>query len=284
MIYPRAASDAEKKCQNEIAHALFRDTKPDKAMTYGVHISPGNENAEALPLSCPQPRREILAIIPARGGSKGIPGKNIVSLCGKPLIAYSIEAALHSGLVTRVVVSTDDEAIAEEAMRWGADVPFLRPRELSSDTSSLKDVVGHALGELKRRSYHPEGHVILLPTSPFRNPRLINFAVDKLLQGYRQVITVRPVAFDSRSYFQYTPGEPLRMFFPQSNNSDSVAACKQYGVLHAISNRGDDSFGIYVISLRQASDMPYLIDIDTPEDLRGAESMIRRKVFDFELQ
>jgi CMP-N,N'-diacetyllegionaminic acid synthase len=95
----------------------------------------------ALKQSTLNEKPETIAIIPARGGSKGIPRKNIVDLCGKPLIAYAIEAALKSDMITRVVVSTDDEGIAEISTAYGAEVPFLRPKEMALDRSSIGDAI-----------------------------------------------------------------------------------------------------------------------------------------------
>ncbi len=111
----------------------------------------------------------MLAIIPARGGSKGLPGKNIKSLNGKPLIAYTIEAALKSNLISRIIVSTDDEEIASVSKDFGAEVPFLRPKELASDTAKSLDVFLYTLRLLE----HDEGAkidnvAILQPTSPLR--------------------------------------------------------------------------------------------------------------------
>jgi N-acylneuraminate cytidylyltransferase len=88
---------------------------------------------------------EVLAIVPARGGSKGLPNKNILPLSGHPLIAYSIKAGLDSVLTTRVMVSTDSESIAEVAKKYGAEVPFLRPSELAGDLSRDLEVFQHAL-------------------------------------------------------------------------------------------------------------------------------------------
>jgi CMP-N,N'-diacetyllegionaminic acid synthase len=107
----------------------------------------------------------LLALIPARGGSKGIPRKNIRELCGKPLIAWSIEVAQESDLVDKVVVSTDDEEIAEIALNYGAEVPFLRPSELSQDETPGIEPVLHALNKLPQFDMT----LILQPTSPLRN-------------------------------------------------------------------------------------------------------------------
>jgi CMP-N,N'-diacetyllegionaminic acid synthase len=107
----------------------------------------------------------ILALIPARGGSKGIPRKNIKELCGKPLIAWSIEVALNADFVDHVVVSTDDEEIAKIALNYGAEVPFLRPPELAQDETPGIDPVLHALGKLPKF----DSILLLQPTSPLRN-------------------------------------------------------------------------------------------------------------------
>lgn len=110
-----------------------------------------------------------VALITARGGSKRIPGKNLRSLGGKPLIAWTIEAALGARTVSRVLVSTDDEKIAEVAERAGAEVPFLRPAALSDDTSAHYDVVAHALDWLEsEQGQPPELLCLLQPTSPLR--------------------------------------------------------------------------------------------------------------------
>ena len=110
----------------------------------------------------------ILAIIPARGGSKGLPGKNIKVLGEKPLIAWSIESANMSKLITKTIVSTDDSKIIEVAKKYDSLVPFTRPKELASDTASTKDVLIHAINYFKENNENYEYIVLLQPTSPFR--------------------------------------------------------------------------------------------------------------------
>ena len=120
-------------------------------------------------------RSEVLALIPARGGSKGIPRKNLMPLAGRPLIAYSIEQATSARHITRVIVSTDDEEIARVARDHGAEVPFMRPPEFALDLSPDIDVFRHALTWLRdNESYVPELVVHLRPTGPVRRIELID--------------------------------------------------------------------------------------------------------------
>lgn len=123
-------------------------------------------------------RPEILALIPARGGSKGIPRKNLLPIAGKPLIAYSIEHARASGHITRVIVSTDDEEIAAVARAHGADVPFMRPAQYAQDDSLDLEVFRHALATLRdEEGYACECVVHLRPTGPVRQVSRIDEAV-----------------------------------------------------------------------------------------------------------
>ena len=125
---------------------------------------------------------EILALIPARGGSKGLPGKNIKSLGGFPLIGYSIAAALNAKLVSRTVVTTDDPEIADKARDYGAEVPFLRPAEFAQDDTLDLPVFQHALNWFSdHEDYSPDIVVQLRPTSPFRPPELIDEAIQLLI-------------------------------------------------------------------------------------------------------
>lgn len=121
----------------------------------------------------------IAAVIPARGGSKGIPRKNLAPLGGKPLIAWTIEAAFDSKILSRVVVSTDDEEIASVAKLWGADVPFLRPAEISGDNAQALEVIAHALNELRTDQGEAYDAVAYLqPTSPFRSAEQLAAALE----------------------------------------------------------------------------------------------------------
>ena len=136
---------------------------------------------------------EVLAVIPARGGSKGIPRKNIKLFAGYPLIAYSIAAGLQSELTTRVIVSTDDEEIAEAARKWGAETPFLRPAEFAADNTLDLPVFQHALTWLKEHeNYVPDIVLQLRPTSPARPRTLVDDAI-RLLMDHPEADSVRGV-------------------------------------------------------------------------------------------
>lgn len=124
----------------------------------------------------------ILGIVPARGGSKGIPRKNLADVCGRPLIAWSIESGqllLKNGVLTRCIVSTDDEEIAEVARSFGADVPFLRPAEAATDTAKALAYVLHALDTLEAVDGPYDAVMLLQPTSPRRDPEAVKEAVER---------------------------------------------------------------------------------------------------------
>lgn len=142
--------------------------------------------------------RKVLAIIPARGGSKGLPGKNILNVGGKPLIAYSIDAAKAAAAVDHVIVSSDDDAIIAVARECGCDVPFRRPAELGTDTAASIDVVLHALDQVRGYDYV----VLLQPTSPLRTAADIDAACERLAGGgVNACVSVSPV--EQSPYWMY---------------------------------------------------------------------------------
>ncbi len=141
--------------------------------------------------------KSVIAIIPARGGSKGLPGKNIKELCGKPLIAWTIEKALKSRYLDVVMVSTDSQEIADIAQRLDAAVPFLRPSELATDTASSYDVVCHALDYYRLAGNRDFAYTMLLePTSPLREDddidRVIE-ALDRNAELFDSIVTLGEV-------------------------------------------------------------------------------------------
>jgi len=151
------------------------------------------------------PKKEILAVIPARGGSKGLPGKNIRLLNGNPLIAYSVEAAKQSCLVNRIVCTTDSEEIATIAQSFGAEIPFLRPSDLAGDNSTDLEAFNHLLIWLKENEdYVPDIVVQLRPTSPIRPAGFVDAGIEKLLSDS---------SFDSLRTVCLAPNTPFKMWF-----------------------------------------------------------------------
>ena len=132
--------------------------------------------------------KRLLAIVPARGGSKRLPRKNIIKLAGKPLIAWTIDAAKQSKYIDRMIVSTDDEEISAVSRKYGADVPFTRPTNLSSDTATSIDVVLHALNELNERGEWYDFVMLLQPASPLRTTEDIDCAVEQLIEKNSQAV------------------------------------------------------------------------------------------------
>jgi N-acylneuraminate cytidylyltransferase len=157
-----------------------------------------------------------IAVIPARGGSKRIPRKNIKDFCGKPMIAWSIEAAKASGLFDRIIVSTDDAEIAEVAKQWGAEVPFMRPDELSSDYAGTTEVIAHATQWALDQGLDVDAVCCIYATAPF-------VQTDDLKRGWKALasgdwaysFTVTDFASPIFRAFKQTPEGGIEMFFPE---------------------------------------------------------------------
>ena len=138
--------------------------------------------------------RGVLGLIPARGGSKGLHRKNVRDLSGKPLIAWTIEQALQSRYLDRVVVSTEDEEIAAVARECGAEVPFIRPIKLATDAAEAADVAVHALETLRRDGFSADSLVLLQPTSPLRRVEDIDGAITRFYdEGGDTLVSVSPM-------------------------------------------------------------------------------------------
>lgn len=233
-------------------------------------------------------RPEVLAIIPARGGSKGIPRKNIRKFAGYPLIAYSIRAALEAETVTRVIVSTDDEEIAAVAREWGAETPFLRPTEFAEDTTTDLPVFEHALQWLGvNEDYHPDAVIQLRPTSPIRPRTLVDDAV-RMLLDHPEADSVRgivPAGQNPHKMWRLDPGtgymnpllkvagiaEPYnapRQILPsvywQTGHIDVIRPAT---ILEKASMSGEVILPIVV-------DARFTVDIDNPMDWGKAEWLV----------
>lgn len=234
-----------------------------------------------------QGRAEVLAIIPARGGSKGIPRKNIRNFAGHPLIAFSIEAGLLAKTVTRVIVSTDDAEIAAVARQYGAETPFLRPAEFAADKSLDLPVFQHALSWLAdNEGYRPEVVVQLRPTSPIRPPALVDEAVCLLLD-HPEADSVRgvvPAGQNPHKMWRIDPatGQMHGLLAvegiaePYNAPRQSLPSVYwQTGHIDAIRPRvfARDSMSGDVI-LPVMIDPAYTVDIDTPKDWARSEWLV----------
>ena len=225
---------------------------------------------------------EVLGIIPARGGSKAIPRKNLVPLLGRPLIVYTCDAALRSKLLSRVIVSTDDEEIASVTRAAGIEAPFLRPSALAEDSTPMIAVVEHALTALA--PYHPHVIVLLQPTSPLRTSEHIDGAIRLLTESDADtVVTVVevPHQFNPVSVMRmkdglltpYTEGPQIlrRQDKPRiyARNGPAVLVARR-----SVVERG----GLYGERIR-ALEMSKMdsIDIDDAEDLVLAELWLSRR-------
>jgi len=145
---------------------------------------------------------KVIALIPARAGSKGVPNKNIRDLGGYPLIAWSIMAAKKSKLIDRVIVSTDSEKYSNLAIKFGAEVPFLRPPEISNDRSTDYECVAHALDWLSLNGGEPQYIVHIRPTTPLRNPLFIDLAIEAFERSFSYITALRSAHEMSESAYK----------------------------------------------------------------------------------
>ena len=163
-----------------------------------------------------------IAVIPARGGSKRIPRKNIKPFCGKPMIAWSIEAAKSSGLFEHVIVSTDDAEIAEVARQWGAEVPFMRPEELANDHAGTTPVIAHATQWALDQGFVVDAVCCIYATAPFVQIDDLKRAWDALNSGdWDYAFTVTDFASPIFRSFKQTPEGGIEMFYPEHFNTRS---------------------------------------------------------------
>ena len=162
-----------------------------------------------------------IAIIPARGGSKRIPRKNVKSFLDKPIIAYSIEAAMKSGLFIEVMVSTDDAEIAEVAKQYGASVPFMRSAKTSDDFATLADVINEVLAEYDKMGKQFDAFCCILATAPFLTSQRIQEAYDQMVnQNFDSVFPVLRFSYPIQRSLQINDGQ-VSMVYPEHRDSRS---------------------------------------------------------------
>ncbi len=226
----------------------------------------------------------MIAIIPARGGSKGIPRKNIKLLGGKPLIAYTIEAALRAKSVNRVFVSTDDLEIAEIAKKYGAEIPFMRPKNLATDNSSATDVYIYTIEQLEKiLNKKIESFIALLPTSPLRTGGDIDKAVKLFLEKKADsVICVTEAPHPPSWFLKLNENGVLTNFFNKTmsmkNRQEEPKAFIPNGAIYVLKTDLLKNEGTYYSDKTYAYILPSerSIDIDDNMNFALAEIMIRK--------
>lgn len=233
----------------------------------------------------------ILCVITARGGSKSIPRKNIKELGGKPLIAYTIEAAKDSGVFDRIILSTDDPEIADVVRSYGVEVPFMRPAELAQDTTPHLPVMQHAVTRLKEQEgYDPDFVAILQPTAPLRQAFHIREAVALLQKtGADSVVSMVEIPGHHSPHWAVKvdehglgtlliSGNPIRKRIPRRQSLPKAYTHSGHIYLFRTAllfdpvepNFYGDKVAVYVVS------EPYNVNIDDPEDWERAETAVRR--------
>lgn len=221
-----------------------------------------------------------LAIITARGGSKRIPRKNIREFCGKPILAYSVEAALESGVFDTVMVSTDDEEIAEIARRYGAEVPFLRSAETANDYATTPDVVREVLAEYEKRGEVFEVAAFIFPTAPFVTGAKLKAAMERLLESDADTLmSVVPFSFPPQRGLVVREGQ-LVFEFPQYMDTRSQDLephyhdAGQFGVFRTEAFKKNGKFWVGRVLPMVLSEME-VQDIDNQTDWEIAEMKYR---------
>jgi len=231
-------------------------------------------------------RGECLILIPARGGSKGIPKKNMALLGGKPLIEFTIRAALKARLPGKICLSTDDEEIRNFGLRFPIEAPFLRPAQLARDDSSTVPVMIHALYWYeKNRGFFPEFLVLLQPTCPFRSPESVRKAYMSILAtGVDNLISVNPVREHPCEYivrkekgFKFVlppPGKHGRQHFPEVFFINGAIYITRISYLQKHNKTFDEMAQLYFLKQQES------IDIDMPGDLEFANWLYKHKLLE----
>ena len=235
---------------------------------------------------------KVLSIIPARGGSRSIKYKNLARLDNKPLIYYSIKQSLNCKLIDKKIVSTDDKKIARLSLKYGAEVPFLRPKNISKSSSKDYSFFKHTLDFLKKQqNYQPDLIVQLRPTQPYRSVNLISQCISKLTKD-KKADSLRTISIPERTPFKMwkIKGKYLEYLFknkkflnneffnldrrklPEAFWHDGVVDIVKYRTIMKYKN----VTGKNILYIKNSKE--FLIDIDDPKDLRLANLMIKNKM------
>ena len=227
---------------------------------------------------------KLLYLIPARGGSKGLPGKNILPLAGRPLIAWSIEAAKQAHHKGKIVVSTDSNEIAEAAKNSGAEIPFIRPAELATDSASSMDVIFHALGFFESHGERFDYVMLLQPTSPLRRAGDIDKAIDFMLEKKAEAVVSVCQAEHHPLWSNTLPADGsmkdfLRPEIKGKNRQQLPASYRLNGAIFIASPTYLKTFRTFIADGTFAYEMPAeaSVDIDSEIDFALAEILLQRR-------
>jgi len=230
---------------------------------------------------------KVVALIPARAGSKGVPNKNIRELGGYPLLAWSIVAAKKSRLIDRVLVSTDSEKYAKVATKFGAEVPFLRPAEISSDQSTDYDFITHALDWMSLNGGEPKYIVHIRPTTPLRNPSFIDLAIEHFLnstKGFTALRSAHEMSESAYKTFEITEDGRFRRVGVEGTALDSANNARQQfpstyqanGYVDVLSTRFIRESGLIHGDWVLPFITPNVVEVDTEDDFLQLEYQISR--------
>lgn len=228
---------------------------------------------------------KVLGLIPARGGSKGIPGKNIKLLGGKPLLEYTVQAAHESKMLSRVILSSDDQKIISVAKDLLVDVPFVRPESLASGSTTSLEVIIHALNFFKTKSEEYDAVCLLQPTTPFRMGGLIDKAIEKFQkEGFDSLISVREVPADYNPHWIFeeengklriATGEKeiisRRQDLPKAYHRDGAIYLTKTSILIEQNSLYGEKIGLI-----DTTGSPF-VNIDHPSDWELAEKLIKEQ-------
>ncbi len=226
----------------------------------------------------------ILAIIPARGGSKGVPGKNIKELGGKPLLSYTSEVALNTSLLTKVILSSDDDEIIKVAKNLDVDVPFKRPENLGQDNTPTLPVIIHALDYFEGKGVYFDAICLLQVTSPFRSVEFLNTAIEKFIaSGADSLISVQEVPHEYNPHWTFVENNvgnldiatgdkeiiSRRQDLPLSYHRDGSIYLTKTTVIKEQNSLYGNSIS-YIKSPKE-----FYVNIDTIEDWKKAELLLK---------
>lgn len=221
-----------------------------------------------------------LCVIPARGGSKRVPGKNIRSFCGKPIIAWSIEAARKAACFERIIVSTDNDDIAQVSVEWGAEVPFVRPPELADDITGTSPVVAHAVNTLEHQDGPYDAVCCIYATAPFIRLQDIAVGKQRIESGWEFAFPVTEYSAPIFRSFRVLPNGGVEMTFPEHHSTrsqDLETVYHDVGQFYWGTSIAWKAEKVIFAPHSAAIQIPrrYVQDIDTEEDWIIAERMFR---------